>query len=63
MMKRLREIAKQEDMPVSEIIRKSATMWLERYPEKPKEKKSVPVVDAGKCLLDADEMKEALYDL
>jgi metal-responsive CopG/Arc/MetJ family transcriptional regulator len=63
MMKRLRDIAKQEDMPVSEIIRKSTSMWLERYAEKPKQKKSVPLVDAGLCLLDADEMKEALHDL
>lgn len=62
MMEKVRQIAKDEDVPVSEIIRKALTLWLNRLPDKEAQDKRVPVIDAGKCLLDADGMKEALHE-
>lgn len=62
MMGRLREVAEQEDIPISDIIRKAAAMWLDRFPQKKQQRKSVPIIDAGSCLLSADDMKEALHE-
>jgi hypothetical protein len=62
MMNKLRKIAKQEDVPVSEIVRKAADLWLKRFPDKPASKKNVPTIDAGACMMSADDMKEAMYE-
>lgn len=62
MMGKLREIAAREDRPISEIVRGATAMWLERFPEKKPGRKKVPVIDAGRCLLDAEGMKEALHE-
>lgn len=62
MMRRLREVADQEDVPLSEIIRKATALWLDRLPTQETTVKRVPVVDAGRCLLDANGMKEALHE-
>lgn len=62
MMRRLREVADQEDVPLSEIIRKATALWLDRLPNREATMKRVPVVDAGRCLLDATAMKEALHE-
>jgi len=62
MMKRLREVAAHEDAPMSEIIRRAMAMWLERFPSPATKAKRVPVVDAGRCLMDADAMKEAMHE-
>jgi len=62
MMTKLRKVAKQEDVPVSEIIRKAADLWLRRFPDKPANKKKVPTIDAGACMMSAEDMKEALYE-
>lgn len=62
MMERIREVAKREDVPLSEVIRKATAMWLDRFPDEEPGPKRVPVVDAGRCLLDADAMKEALHE-
>lgn len=62
MMGRLREVSKQEDVPVSDIIRRAAAMWLERFPTQPSGHKEVPTIDAGRCLMNAEDMKEALYE-
>lgn len=62
MMRRLREVAEREDIPLSEIIRKATALWLERLPKHEIATKRVPVIDAGRCLLDADAMKEALHE-
>lgn len=32
MMERMRDVAKQEDVPLSEIIRKATALWLDRFP-------------------------------
>lgn len=62
MMRRLREEADREDVPLSEIIRKATAHWLDRLPSQARRLTRVPVVDAGRCLLDADGMKEALHE-
>jgi hypothetical protein len=63
MMGKLREVSEQQDIPISEIVRGATAMWLDRMPAKlPTRRKKVPVVDAGRCLLGGDEMKEALYE-
>lgn len=61
-MERLREEAEREDVPLSEIIRKATALWLERLPLQDRKAKRVPVIDAGRCLLDAEAMKEALHE-
>ena len=62
MMQRVREAARREDVPVSEIIRKALTLWLDRQPNQEAPIKHVPVINAGRCLLNADAMKEALHE-
>jgi len=62
MMQRVREAARREDVPVSEIIRKALTLWLDRQPNQETPTKHVPVINAGRCLLNADAMKEALHE-
>ena len=62
MMARMREVACKEDIPVSDIVRRATALWLKRIPESKTSEKKVPVINAGKCLLDANAMKEALYE-
>jgi hypothetical protein len=62
MMSKLRKVAKQEDLPVSEIIRRAAELWLKRFPDQVSSQKKVPTIDAGECLMSAQDMKEALYE-
>ncbi len=61
-MAKLRKVAKQEDIPVSEIIRKAADLWLKRFPDKPTNKREVPTIDAGACMMSAEDMKEAMHE-
>jgi len=62
MMRRLREVAAQQDVPLSEIVRQAPALWLDRMPKQAGPARRVPVVDAGRCLLDAQAMKEALHE-
>jgi len=62
MMKRLREVADREDVPLSELVRRATALWLDRLPRIETKVRPVPVVNAGRCLLDADAMKEALHE-
>ena len=62
MMVRMRRVAKRIDLPVSEVVRRATEQWLERFPEETKAAKNVPLVDAGKCLVSAAEMREAIYE-
>lgn len=62
MMLRMRRVAKRVDLPVSEVVRRATEQWLERFPEEAKALRTVPVVDAGKCLVSAAEMREAIYE-
>ncbi len=62
MMRKMRQVAGQVDLPVSEVVRRATEQWLERFPEKPTAVRSVPLVDAGKCLINAADMREAIYE-
>jgi len=61
-MKRMRETAQRLDIPVSEIVRRATDIWLERFPEKPSQQVQVPVIRAGACLIDAQDMRESIYE-
>ena len=62
LMERMRKIAAQVDLPVSEIVRRATERWLERMPEAPRSIPAVPTVDAGRCLMPAEEMRAAFYE-
>ena len=63
LMRKMRRVAGQVDLPVSEIVRRATEQWLGRFPEEPKTgRPGVPLVDAGKCLISAEQMKEAIYE-
>jgi len=62
MMKQMRELASREDVSISDLVRKATESWIERYPLQKPKRHRVPVVDAGRCLLDVDAMKEAIYE-
>lgn len=62
LMERMRRVAKRVDLPVSEIVRRATESWLERIPEAPRAKPEVPTVDAGRCLIGAEDMREAFYE-
>jgi len=61
LMRKMRRVAGQVDLPVSEVVRRATEQWLERFPDEPLGAKGVPVIDAGKCLLSAPQMREAIY--
>jgi predicted DCC family thiol-disulfide oxidoreductase YuxK len=61
-MRRLREAAAQQDVPLSEIIRQATALCLDRMPKQASPARRVPTVNAGRCLLDAQAMKEALHE-
>jgi len=61
-MERMRRVAKNIDLPVSEIVRRATEIWLERIPEMPRKTPSVPTVNAGRCLITAEAMREAFYE-
>lgn len=62
LMERMRKLSERLDLPVSEIVRRATESWLDRIPEAPRTNLQVPTVDAGRCLLSADEMREAFYE-
>ena len=62
MMKRMKEIAQQEDVSISDLVRRATDTWIERFPTYMKPTRKVPVINAGRCLLDSESMKEALHE-
>lgn len=62
LMERMRKVAAKADLPVSEIVRRATEQWLERIAEAPSRPPTVPVVDAGRCLMSAKEMRAAFYE-
>ncbi len=62
-MRKMKSVAKKIDIPVSEVLRISVENQLERYPDGFEEGKlEVPVVNAGKCLLPTDRIRDAIYE-
>ena len=62
LMERMRKVAAEADIPVSELVRRATERWLERIPEIPRRIANVPTVDAGRCLMPAEEMRAAFYE-
>ena len=62
LMRKMRLVAGQVDLPVSEVVRRATEQWLERFPDVAGKRKSVPLIDAGKCLVSAADMREAIYE-
>lgn len=62
LMRKMRRVADQVDLPVSEVIRRATEQWLERFPEETKATKHVPLVNAGKCLVSAADLRKAIYE-
>ncbi|RKX29175.1 MAG: hypothetical protein DRP71_16605 [Verrucomicrobia bacterium] len=64
-MKRLRELAKVEDRPVSEIVRRAVDRDLEQRAASlglsPGRPPAFPTFDGGKIQTDAGRMKELIY--
>lgn len=62
LMERMRGVATRLDIPVSEIVRRATERWLERIPESPRQIPKIPIIDAGLCLVPAEDMREAFYE-
>lgn len=64
MLERLKSIAKADDRPLSEVVRRSVEFWLERVPQPKKRvvKKKFPFFDGGEVLVDAKCMREHIYE-
>lgn len=63
LMKKLKGVAKRLDIPVSEVVRRATDRWLEKFPESPSENNNkVPVIHAGRCLIDAQDMRDSIYE-
>lgn len=62
LMGRIREVAVEEDRPVSEVIRRAVEKFLEMKPEKPRKTRQLPTFQGGRILVSAENLKDALYD-
>jgi hypothetical protein len=60
-MARLRELARLQDRPVSEIVRRAVDEALVKSPEAPRYPKRIPSFRGGKMLCPAQDLREALY--
>lgn len=62
-MLRLRRLAKIQDRPVSEIVRRAVEDALARMPETPPalERRRIPSFHGGKILVPAGNIREVLY--
>jgi len=63
-MKRVKQLSKRLDMPVSEIVRRATETWIEKHPSAPATngKLKVPTVSCGNSLIDASDMRDAAYE-
>ncbi len=62
-LSRLRQLARAEDRPVSELIRSAVDFWLARRGEIPVEKaaEAPPVYGCGEILTGPSDLREAAY--
>jgi hypothetical protein len=62
-LKRLREVARREDRPLSEVVRRAAEAYLERLPVGREKSQApvVPVFDGGKTLVGPEHFRELAY--
>jgi hypothetical protein len=63
-MERLRDVARQQDRPVSELVRRAVDRLLEQLPAlPPKQPARFPTFHGGGVLVDADRLKDVLHGL
>ncbi|NJM38226.1 MAG: hypothetical protein HC845_10425 [Akkermansiaceae bacterium] len=62
LIERMRKTSERMDLPVSEIVRRATERWLDRMPEAPRRNLGVPTVDAGRCMMAAENMRDAYYE-
>jgi hypothetical protein len=63
-MERLRAVARQQDRPVSELVRRAVDRLLEQVPASPpKEPARFPTFHGGGVLVDAGRLKDVLHGL
>lgn len=61
-MDRLRAVARHQDRPVSEIVRRAVDRLLEQVPEQPPSpRRSFPTFHGGGMLVDAGRLKDVLH--
>jgi hypothetical protein len=60
-MTRLRELARLQDRPVSEIVRRAVDEALAKSSEASERPKRIPSFRGGKMLCSAADLREALY--
>jgi Ribbon-helix-helix protein, copG family len=60
-MARLRRLARLQDRPVSEIVRRAVEEILAKSPEPIGVERKIPSFRGGKMLCSAEEMRDALY--
>jgi hypothetical protein len=63
-MERLRAVARHQDRPVSELVRRAVDRLLEQMPVlPPKPPARFPTFRGGGVLVDADRLRDLLHDL
>lgn len=62
MMAKLKEVAEEEDRPVSEVIRRAVERFLEIKSSRPKKKVAIPTFRGGEILVSAADLKQVIYD-
>ena len=60
-IRRLREVAKAQDRPMSEIVRRATEDWLESQPSGASGDDLIPVFDLGLRITDPETLKELAY--
>ncbi|MEI8038636.1 MAG: hypothetical protein WCJ14_09615 [Verrucomicrobiota bacterium] len=60
-MRKLREIARREDRPMSEIVRNATVDWLDSQPSGDAWQGPVPTFDLGIEVADPVRLKELIY--
>lgn len=61
LMARLRRLARLQDRPVSELIRRAVEESLARSPEPKSTQPRIPSFRGGKILCSAEDLRETLY--
>jgi hypothetical protein len=63
MLRRLRELAKKEDRPVSEIIRKAVDAWIEKTepPVDRQQKKRIPAFHGGRITARVENLRDIAH--
>ncbi len=63
-MERLRAVSRQQDRPVSELVRRAVDRLLEQVPLLPPDRPArFPTFHGGGVLVDADRLREVLHEV